>query len=253
MEYRKYGWYVDLYNLLIDVGFNKIININLINIERANDMNVAIDGPAGAGKSTIAKLVADKKGYIYVDTGAMYRSIALYIIKNEIDSDDDDNVRAACDNIDIKIKYVDKVQHIYLNDEDVSTAIRREEVGNIASKVAAKKVVREKLLNLQRDIAKENDVIMDGRDIGTFVLPNAELKIYLTASVYTRAKRRYDQLVEKGENPNLGKIEEDIEKRDYQDMHREIAPLKQAEDAILVDSSDMTIEEVVDKIISLIP
>ncbi len=216
-------------------------------------MNVAIDGPAGAGKSTIAKLVADKKGYIYVDTGAMYRSIALYIIKNEIDSDDDDNVRAACDNIDIKIKYVDKVQHIYLNDEDVSTAIRREEVGNIASKVAAKKVVREKLLNLQRDIAKENDVIMDGRDIGTFVLPNAELKIYLTASVYTRAKRRYDQLVEKGENPNLGKIEEDIEKRDYQDMHREIAPLKQAEDAILVDSSDMTIEEVVDKIISLIP
>ncbi|MBO6114942.1 MAG: (d)CMP kinase [Lachnospiraceae bacterium] len=216
-------------------------------------MNVAIDGPAGAGKSTIAKLVADKKGYIYVDTGAMYRSIALYIIKNEIDSDDDDNVRAACDNIDIKIKYVDKVQHIYLNDEDVSTAIRREEVGNIASKVAAKKVVREKLLNLQRDIAKENDVIMDGRDIGTFVLPNAELKIYLTASVYTRAKRRYDQLVEKGENPNLEKIEEDIEKRDYQDMHREIAPLKQAEDAILVDSSDMTIEEVVDKIISLIP
>ncbi len=216
-------------------------------------MNVAIDGPAGAGKSTIAKLVADKKGYIYVDTGAMYRSIALYIIKNEIDSDDDDNVRAACDNIDIKIKYVDKVQHIYLNDEDVSTAIRREEVGNIASKVAAKKVVREKLLNLQRDIAKENDVIMDGRDIGTFVLPNAELKIYLTASVYTRAKRRYDQLVEKGEKPNLGKIEEDIEKRDYQDMHREIAPLKQAEDAILVDSSDMTIEEVVDKIISLIP
>jgi cytidylate kinase len=183
----------------------------------------------------------------------MYRSIALYIIKNEIDSDDDDNVRAACDNIDIKIKYVDKVQHIYLNDEDVSTAIRREEVGNIASKVAAKKVVREKLLNLQRDIAKENDVIMDGRDIGTFVLPNAELKIYLTASVYTRAKRRYDQLVEKGENPNLGKIEEDIEKRDYQGMHREIAPLKQAEDAILVDSSDMTIEEVVDKIISLIP
>ncbi len=215
-------------------------------------MNIAIDGPAGAGKSTIAKLVADKKGFIYVDTGAMYRSIALYIIENDIDSDNDDAVKAACDNIDIKIKYVDRVQHIYLNDEDVSTTIRREEVGNMASKVATKKVVREKLLNLQRELAASNDVIMDGRDIGTFVLPNAELKIYLTASVYTRAKRRFDQLVEKGETPDLGKIEEDIEKRDYQDMHRDIAPLKQAEDAILIDTSDMTIEEVVDKIISLI-
>ncbi len=215
-------------------------------------MNIAIDGPAGAGKSTIAKLVADKKGFIYVDTGAMYRSIALYIIENSVDSDNDDAVKAACDNIDIKIKYVDKVQHIYLNDKDVSTAIRREEVGNMASKVAAKKVVREKLLNLQRDLAASNDVIMDGRDIGTFVLPNAELKIYLTASVYTRAKRRFDQLVEKGETPDLEKIEEDIEKRDYQDMHRDIAPLKQAEDAVLLDTSDMTIDEVVERIISLI-
>lgn len=215
-------------------------------------MNIAIDGPAGAGKSTIAKLVADKKGFIYVDTGAMYRSIALYIIENDIDSDNDDEVKKACDNIDIKIKYVDKLQHIYLNDKDVSTAIRREEVGNMASKVATKKVVREKLLNLQRDLAASNDVIMDGRDIGTFVLPSAELKIYLTASVYTRAKRRFDQLVEKGENPDLGKIEEDIEKRDYQDMHRDIAPLKQAEDAVLLDTSDMTIDEVVERIISLI-
>ena len=169
-------------------------------------MNIAIDGPAGAGKSTIAQLVADKKGFIYVDTGAMYRSIALYIIENDIDSDNDDAVKAACDNIEIKIKYVDRVQHIYLNDEDVSTTIRREEVGNMASKVATKKVVREKLLNLQRELAASNDVIMDGRDIGTFVLPNAELKIYLTASVYTRAKRRFDQLVEKGETPDLGKI-----------------------------------------------
>lgn len=215
-------------------------------------MNIAIDGPAGAGKSTIAKLVADKKGFIYVDTGAMYRSIALYIIENDIDSDNDDEVKKACDNIDIKIKYVDKLQHIYLNDKDVSTAIRREEVGNMASKVATKKVVREKLLNLQRDLAASNDVIMDGRDIGTFVLPSAELKIYLTASVYTRAKRRFDQLVEKGETPNLEKIEEDIEKRDYQDMHRDIAPLKQAEDAVLLDTSDMTIDEVVERIISLI-
>lgn len=214
-------------------------------------MNIAIDGPAGAGKSTIAKLVADKKGFIYVDTGAMYRSIALYIIENDIDVDDDEAVKNACDNIDISLKYVDGVQHVYLNDKDVSTDIRREEVGNMASKAATKKAVRERLLNLQRDIAAANDVIMDGRDIGTFVLPNAELKIYLTASVMTRAKRRFDQLTEKGENPDMDKIAEDIEKRDYQDMHREIAPLKQADDAVYLDTSDMTIDEVVEKIISL--
>ena len=214
-------------------------------------MNIAIDGPAGAGKSTIAKLVADKKGFIYVDTGAMYRSIALYIIENDIDVNDDEAVKNACDNIDISLKYVDGVQHVYLNDKDVSTDIRREEVGNMASKAATKKAVRERLLNLQRDIAAANDVIMDGRDIGTFVLPNAELKIYLTASVMTRAKRRFDQLTEKGEKPDMYKIAEDIEKRDYQDMHREIAPLKQAEDAVYLDTSDMTIDEVVEKIISL--
>ncbi len=214
-------------------------------------MNIAIDGPAGAGKSTIAKLVADKKGFIYVDTGAMYRSIALYIIENGINVDDEEAVKNACDNIDISLKYVDGVQHVYLNDKDVSTDIRREEVGNMASKAATKKAVRERLLDLQRDIAASNDVIMDGRDIGTFVLPNAELKIYLTASVMTRAKRRFDQLTEKGEKPDIDKIAEDIEKRDYQDMHREIAPLKQAEDAVYLDTSDMTIGEVVDKIISL--
>ena len=214
-------------------------------------MNIAIDGPAGAGKSTIAKLVADKKGFIYVDTGAMYRSIALYIIENDIDVDDDEAVKNACDNIDISLKYVDGVQHVYLNDKDVSTDIRREEVGNMASKAATKKAVRERLLNLQRDIAAANDVIMDGRDIGTFVLPNAELKIYLTASVMTRAKRRFDQLTEKGEKPDMDKIAGDIEKRDYQDMNREIAPLKQAEDAVYLDTSDLTIDEVVEKIISL--
>ena len=214
-------------------------------------MNIAIDGPAGAGKSTIAKLVADKKGFIYVDTGAMYRSIALYIIENGINVEDEEAVKNACDNIDISLKYVDGIQHVYLNDKDVSMDIRREEVGNMASKAATKKAVRERLLNLQRDIASANDVIMDGRDIGTFVLPNAELKIYLTASVMTRAKRRYDQLIEKGENPDIDKIAEDIEKRDYQDMHREIAPLKQADDAVYLDTSDMTIDEVVNKIISL--
>ena len=214
-------------------------------------MNIAIDGPAGAGKSTIAKLVADKKGFIYVDTGAMYRSIALYIIENKIDVDNDEAVKKACDNIDISLKHVDGVQHVYLNDKDVSTDIRREDVGNMASKAATKKAVRDRLLNLQRDIAAANDVIMDGRDIGTFVLPNAELKIYLTASVMTRAKRRFDQLTEKGEKPDMDKIAGDIEKRDYQDMNREIAPLKQAEDAVYLDTSDLTIDEVVEKIISL--
>ena len=211
-------------------------------------MNIAIDGPAGAGKSTIAKLVAEKLGFIYVDTGAMYRSIALYFINNNIDSEDDKAVVDACDKINIQIKYEDGVQQVYLNGENVSVAIRKEEVGNMASKVAAKKPVRDLLLQLQRDIAASNDVIMDGRDIGTFVLPNADVKIYLTASVATRAKRRYDQLVEKGENPDIKKIEADIEQRDYQDMNREIAPLKQAEDAIYLDTSNMTIDEVVEYI-----
>ena len=208
-------------------------------------MNIAIDGPAGAGKSTIAKLVAGKMGYIYVDTGAMYRAIALYLIKNEINVDNDSDVEDACNNIRIEIKYESGVQQVYLNGENVSKEIRQEQVGNMASKAAAKKAVRDKLLQLQRDIASENDVIMDGRDIGTFVLPNAELKIYLTASVETRAKRRFDELVAKGENPDIKTIEKDIEQRDYQDMNREIAPLKQAEDAVYLDTSDMSIDEVV--------
>ncbi len=209
-------------------------------------MNIAIDGPAGAGKSTIAKLVAEKLGYVYVDTGAMYRSIALYFLNNDINCEDEQAVLSACQNINVEIKYEEGVQQVYLNGENVSTAIRQEAVGNMASKVAAKKPVRELLLQLQRDIAASKDVIMDGRDIGTFVLPNADVKIYLTASVKTRAKRRYDQLVEKGETPDISKIEADIEQRDYQDMNREIAPLKQADDAIYLDSSDMTIDEVVE-------
>lgn len=208
-------------------------------------MNIAIDGPAGAGKSTIAKLVADKLGYIYVDTGAMYRSIALYFINNNIDTDDSLSVETACNNIHVSIKYIDGVQQVYLNGENVSSAIRQEMVGNMASKVATKKPVRDLLLQLQRDIAAANDVVMDGRDIGTNVLPDADLKIYLTASVDERAERRYKQLVEKGEKPDINKIKEDIEQRDYQDMNRDIAPLKQADDAIYLDSSDMTIDDVV--------
>ncbi len=212
-------------------------------------INIAIDGPAGAGKSTIAKMVAKKLDYIYVDTGAMYRSIALYLIRNSVDVSDEEKVTDACDNIIIDIKYVDGTQHIYLNNEDVSSEIRKEEVGNMASKAAAISVVRQKLLQLQRDLAISNNVIMDGRDIGTFVLPNANLKIYLTASVDARAGRRYKELVEKGQSPELDKIKEDIEQRDYQDMNRDIAPLKQAEDAVYLDSSDMNIDEVVDFII----
>lgn len=208
-------------------------------------MNIAIDGPAGAGKSTIAKAVAKELGYIYVDTGAMYRAIALYIIENKIDVEDAVKVSEACDVIDIKIKYENGIQQVYLNGRNVSDDIRKEEVGNMASRAAAKKSVRDRLLSLQRNIAAENDVVMDGRDIGTFVLPNAEFKYYLTASVKKRAERRYKELVCKGENPDMAQIEADIEKRDYQDMHRDIAPLKQAEDAIYIDSSDMTIDEVV--------
>ncbi len=208
-------------------------------------INIAIDGPAGAGKSTIAKLVAKELDYGYVDTGAMYRTIALAFIEAGTDLDEENAIAVTCEKMAIDVKYEAGVQHMYLNGTDVSADIRREEVGNMASKVATKKTVRDSLLMLQRDLANKNNVIMDGRDIGTHVLPNADIKIYLTASVDVRAKRRYDELVEKGQTPDLDKIKADIEQRDYQDMNREIAPLKQAEDAIYLDTSDMTIEEVV--------
>ncbi len=214
-------------------------------------MNIAIDGPAGAGKSTIAKLVAKELEFLYVDTGAMYRSIALYLLENEVDYNDEEQLLAALDQINIEIKYVDGAQRMILNGRDVSDMIRREEVGNAASATSALKPVRAKLLNLQRDIAAANDVIMDGRDIGTNILPDAELKIYLTASVEVRAERRYKELVEKGETPDLEEVKKGIEQRDYQDMNRDIAPLRQADDAVLVDSSYMTIDEVVAKITEL--
>ena len=215
-------------------------------------VNVAIDGPAGAGKSTIAKLLAGKMGYIYVDTGAMYRTLALYFINNDVPISDEKAVEKVLTDIDVSISYIDGAQHIFLNGKDVSSEIREEEVGNAASKTSAYKEVRAKLLSLQRDMAKNNDVIMDGRDIGTFVLPDAQVKIYLTASVETRANRRFKELKEKGENPVYEDIAKDIEKRDHQDMTREIAPLKQAEDAVLLDTSDLDIEQVVDKISSII-
>ena len=214
-------------------------------------MNIAIDGPAGAGKSTIARLAAKELGFVYVDTGAMYRAIALYLLDSKIDINDEAALKNALDNIHINIVYEAGVQHVFLDLQDVSTEIRSEKVGNMASTSSALPPVREKLLDLQRGIAAKNDVIMDGRDIGTNILPNAELKIYLTASVDVRAKRRYDELVLHGEKPDLEVIKKDIETRDYQDMNRDIAPLKQADDAVLIDSSEMTISEVVDEIIRL--
>ncbi|HAR91974.1 MAG TPA: (d)CMP kinase [Eubacterium sp.] len=213
--------------------------------------NIAIDGPAGAGKSTIAKIVAKELGFIYVDTGAMYRTLALACFRDGIDTSDEAAVVAKCESVEVTLGYEDGTQKVYLNGEDVSTEIRREEIGNLTSAIAVFPGVRKILVALQKDLAAKNDVVMDGRDIGTAVLPNADLKIYLTASVETRAKRRYDELVEKGQTCDLKEIEKDIEDRDYRDMNREVSPLSQADDAVLVDSSDMTIDEVVAKIISL--
>ena len=207
--------------------------------------NVAIDGPAGAGKSTIAKLV-----YIYVDTGAMYRALAIHFLKKGVTPENTPDVINACRDADVSIRYENGVQQVYLNGENVTGMLRTEEVGNMASKTSAVPEVREKLLELQRTLAKENDVIMDGRDIGTNILPDADVKIYLTASVETRAKRRYDELKEKGEDCDLDQIAQDIKERDERDMNRETAPLKKAEDAILVDSSNMSIPEVVSEICS---
>ena len=214
---------------------------------------IAIDGPAGAGKSTIAKKVAGKlENYIYVDTGAMYRGIAYYLLSNHIDIDNEEELTKACGRISIVIQYENKEQQVYLNGENVTPYLRTEETGNMASKSSAKASVRAALLDIQRNLAKEYNVVMDGRDIGTNVLPNAEVKIYLTASSKERANRRYKELLEKGENPDFDQSEADIIERDNRDMNRAIAPLKQAEDAILIDSSDMTIDEVVDKILAAV-
>lgn len=207
--------------------------------------SVAIDGPAGAGKSTIAKLISREMGYIYVDTGAMYRAMAVYFSKNKVNPEDESAINEAVKNVDIKIEYQNGEQQVILNGENVTGLLRTEETGNMASKTSKYKEVRSKLVELQRELAKTTDVVMDGRDIGTTVLPDAFVKIYLTASSDARAKRRYDELVAKGEQCDLSAIKEDIEKRDYQDMHREISPLKQAEAAVLLDTSDMNIEQVV--------
>ena len=212
--------------------------------------NVAVDGPAGAGKSTIARLVAKEKGYIYVDTGAMYRALAVHFLKKGITPEDTQGIIEACGDADVSIRYENGIQQVYLNGENVTGMLRTEEVGNMASRTSAIPGVREKLLELQRMLARENDVIMDGRDIGTNILPEADVKIFLTASVETRAKRRYDELRSKGEDCDLDQIARDIAERDARDMNRETAPLKRAEDAVLIDSSNMTIPEVVSEICS---
>ncbi len=214
--------------------------------------SVAIDGPAGAGKSTIAKMIAKKMNYIYVDTGAMYRAMALYLLRNRVSAEDAAQISKECRNADITIRYENGEQVVLLNGENVNGLIRTEEVGNMASKSSPNPDVRKKLVDLQRQLAKTADVIMDGRDIGTCVLPDANVKVYLTASSTVRAKRRFDELTAKGIECDFDEIEQDIIQRDHQDMTRELSPLKQADDAILVDSSDMSIEEVVEAIIGLI-
>lgn len=213
--------------------------------------NVAIDGPAGAGKSTIAKLAAKELGFIYVDTGAMYRGLAIHFLKKGIRPEDTEKIGEACNDARVTIRYEEGVQQVYLNGENITSMLREEAVGNMASRSSAIPQVREKLLELQRNLAREQDVIMDGRDIGTCVLPDADVKVFLTASVETRAKRRYDELNAKGISCDLDEIFKDIKERDERDSTRAIAPLKQAEDAVLVDSSNMTIPEVVEAIVSL--
>lgn len=215
-------------------------------------ISIAIDGPAGAGKSTIAKQVAAKKGYIYVDTGAMYRAMALYLYRNGIDADDSAAISSRCNEPDITIEYRDGVQVVLLDGENVNSLLRTPQVSDMASRSSVNPDVRAKLLSLQQELARKENVVMDGRDIGTVVLPNAQVKIFLTASVAVRAKRRYLELLEKGEKAELSEITAQIIERDERDMNRPVAPLKQAEDAVLVDTSDLTIDQVVAKILSII-
>ena len=213
--------------------------------------NIAIDGPAGAGKSTIARRVAKELEFIYVDTGAMYRAMALYLLRNRISPMDKQAMESACQDVHISIAYENGEQQVLLDGENVTSQLRTEAVGNMASVSAANERVREKLVELQQSMAQTADVVMDGRDIGTKVLPQAQVKIYLTASAHTRALRRHRELSEKGIACDLSEIEEDIIQRDERDMNREISPLRQAEDAVLVDSSNLGIEEVVQQILGI--
>lgn len=213
--------------------------------------NIAIDGPAGAGKSTIAKAAAKKLGFIYVDTGAMYRAMAVYFLDRGIGSQEEEKIQEACNSAEITIRHEDGRQQVFLNGENVSGRIRTQEVGEMASRISVYLPVREKLVKLQQQLAKTSQVIMDGRDIGTCVLPDAQAKIYLTASTRVRAERRLKELLEKGLECSLEEIEEEIKERDYRDMHREQSPLRQAEDAVLLDTSQMDPEQVTERIIAI--
>lgn len=213
--------------------------------------NIAIDGPAGAGKSTVAKKVAKELSFVYVDTGAMYRAMALYLLRKGVNREDPDEIGEACQNAEISIEYQNGEQIVLLDGENVNAHLRTEEVSAMASVSSAVPRVREKLLDLQRKLVRTMSVVMDGRDIGTTILPDADVKIYLTASSLTRARRRYLEYQEKGEPCDLAEIQKTIEERDQRDMTREISPLCQAEDAVLVDSSELTIDETVEKILSV--
>ena len=213
---------------------------------------IAIDGPSSSGKSTLAKMIANKLDYVYIDTGAMYRAMGYYFLNNNLDFNDIDVVNANVDNVDIKINYNDGIQHILLNGEDISMFIRKEEVGNVTSVISTYQVVREKLVNLQQKMAKVQSVVMDGRDIGTVVLPDADVKIYLNANCHERAIRRHKELLERGVNKTLDDVEKDLLDRDFRDMNRKISPLKKADDAIEIDSTSLEIEEVVEKVIEIV-
>lgn len=213
--------------------------------------NIAIDGPAGAGKSTIAKRVAKELSFIYVDTGAMYRAMALYLLRQGVQKDQTDRIVDLCQNADISIEYVNGEQIVLLNGENVNACLRTEEVSGMASVSSAQAEVRQKLLELQRDLARKQSVVMDGRDIGTTILPDAQVKIYLTASSLTRARRRFLELREKGTECSLEEIQKDIAERDERDINREVSPLRQASDAVYVDSSELSIEQVVQRILEI--
>ena len=215
-------------------------------------ISVAIDGPAGSGKSTVSKIIAKKLGFVYLDTGALYRAIAYFIDENNIDFGSENEVKKCLKNIDLKIENSGEEQEILLNGKALSGEIRSSSVTKISSKIAAYKCVRDYLLEFQRSFAKNQNVIMDGRDIGTVVLPNAPVKIFITASPEVRAERRCDQLLKSGEKPNYQEILNSIKKIDYEDSHREIAPLKRADDAVLLDNSDMGLNETIESIINII-
>lgn len=214
--------------------------------------NIAIDGPAGAGKSTIAKTVSEELGYIYVDTGALYRTVGLNVLRQGKDTKNEADVVPTLEGLNVSLRFVNGEQRVFLGDEDVSEAIRQNEVSMAASNVSAIPKVREFLFGLQRDIAEKNNCIMDGRDIGTVVLPNAQIKIYLTASAQARADRRYKELTEKGQEVNYDNILKEIELRDYQDTHREIAPLKKADDAVLVDTTELDLNGSIEYMLKVI-